>query len=120
MRWNLWPAADIKRQLSHSGDHLYDLALRILMFFICAALVVSVAFMTYRWLAPPKAPQVPVPVVEVGLKPTPAQTPAPVKPPQAEILLAPGTIFKCTLQGRVVFSEKPCEAFTAPTDKAER
>ncbi|MCX8003897.1 MAG: hypothetical protein N2688_02910 [Burkholderiaceae bacterium] len=114
------PGVQDARQAQAAGDRLYDLSLRILMAFVSVALVASVAFMTYRWLVPPKAPEVTVPVVEVGVKPAQAQAPAPTAPPKAEVLMAPGTIFKCTVQGRVVFSEQPCNAVAVPKDKGGR
>src|SRR5262245_66516502 len=63
-----------------SADRLYDLSLRILMVVVSVGLVASVAFLTYRWLAPPHPVQNEVPVVEIGVKPaqaaTPTETPA--------------------------------------------
>jgi hypothetical protein len=96
---------------AHSpGDRLYDLSLRILMAVVSVGLVASVAFLTYRWLVPPRAPEVTVPVVEVGVKPAQASTSVPAAPPKAEVLMNPGKIFKCEVDGRVIFSEQACNA----------
>lgn len=92
------------------GDRLYDLSLRILMGVVSVGLVASVAFLTYRWLVPPRPPELTVPMVEVGVKPTQAAAPAPAAPPQAEVLMNPGKIFKCEVGGRVIFSEQACNA----------
>jgi len=93
-----------------SGDRLYDLSLRILMVVVSVGLVASVAFLTYRWLAPPRPVQTEVPVVEVGAKPAPAASPAAPAAPKGEVLMNPGQIFKCEANGRVTFSEQPCPA----------
>lgn len=97
-----------------SADRLYDLSLRILMVVVSVGLVGSVAFLTYRWLAPPRPIQTDVPVVEIGVKPTQSAAPAVQPAPKGEVLMNPGKIFKCEVNGRVTFSEQPCSA--APTD----
>lgn len=93
-----------------SGDRLYDLSLHILMAVVSVGLVASVAFLTYRWLIPPRASEVTVPLVEVGVKPAQASIPAPAAPPKGEVLMNPGKIFKCEVDGRVIFSELACSA----------
>lgn len=95
---------------SPASDRLYDLSLRILMVVVSVGLVGSVAFLTYRWLAPPRAAQADVPVVQVGVKPQQSAAPAPAAPTKAEVLMNPGQIFKCDVGGRVTFSEQPCAA----------
>jgi hypothetical protein len=97
-----------------SGDRLYDLSLRILMVVVSVGLVASVAFLTYRWLAPPHPVQTDVPVVEIGVKTAPVAAPAAPAAPKGEVLMNPGQIFKCEVNGRVTFSEQPCPA--APAD----
>src|SRR5262245_7271462 len=101
-----------------SADRLYDLSLRILMVVVSVGLVASVAFLTYRWLAPPRPVQTEVPVVEVGVKPTQAATPAAPPAPKGEVLMNPGQIFKCDVNGRITFSEQPCSAAPAEAKKA--
>jgi len=108
-----------------SADRLYDLSLRILMVVVSVGLVASVAFLTYRWLAPPRPVQIDVPVVEIGAKPTQATTPAASPAPKGEVLMNPGQIFKCDVNGRITFSEQPCTAAAAekkadPASKAPR
>ena len=91
-----------------SADRLYDLSLRILMVVVSVGLVASVAFLTYRWLAPPKPVQTEVPVVEVGTRPAQTVVPVAVPAPKGEVLMNPGQIFKCDVNGRITFSEQPC------------
>jgi hypothetical protein len=98
-----------------SADRLYDLSLRILMVVVSVGLVASVAFLTYRWLAPPRPIQTDVPVVEIGVRPAQAATPAAPAAPKGEVLMNPGQIFKCDVNGRVPFSEQPGAA--APAEK---
>jgi len=93
-----------------SADRFYDLSLRILMVVVSVGLVGSVAFLTYRWLAPPRPVQTVVPVMEVGVRPLPAATPSASPAPKGEVLMAPGQIFKCEVNGRITFSEQPCAA----------
>jgi hypothetical protein len=98
-----------------NADRLYDLSLRILMVVVSVGLVASVAFLTYRWLAPPRPIQTDVPVVEIGVKPAQASVPAASPAPKGEVLMNPGQIFKCDANGRITFSEQPCSA--APGEK---
>lgn len=100
-----------------NADRLYDLSLRILMVVVSVGLVASVAFLTYRWLAPPRPVQTEVPVVEVGIKPAQAATPAAPPAPKGEVLMNPGQIFKCEVNGRITFSEQPCSAATVEMKK---
>jgi hypothetical protein len=93
-----------------SADRLYDLSLRILMGVVSVGLIGSVAFLTYRWLAPPRPAQAQVPLIEVGVKPLPPKAPAAAPAPKGEVLMAPGQIFKCEVDGRITFSEQPCAA----------
>lgn len=99
-----------------SADRFYDLSLRILMVVVSVGLVGSVAFLTYRWVAPPRPVQTDVPVMEVGVKPLPAATPSAVPAPKGEVLMAPGQIFKCEVAGRITFSEQPCTAAEKKAD----
>jgi hypothetical protein len=96
-----------------SADRFYDLSLRILMVVVSVGLVGSVAFLTYRWVAPPRPVQTEVPVMEVGVKPLPAAAPFAAPAPKGEVLMAPGQIFKCEVAGRITFSEQPCAAASA-------
>lgn len=100
-----------------SADRLYDLSLRILMVVVSVGLVASVAFLTYRWLAPPRPVQTDVPVVEIGVKATQSTAPVATPAPKGEVLMNPGQIFKCDVNGRITFSELPCPA-AASAEKA--
>ncbi len=93
-----------------NADRFYDLSLRILMVVVSVGLVGSVAFLTYRWVAPPRPAPTHVPLFEVGTKPLPAATPSAPPAPKGEVLMAPGQIFKCEVDGRITFSEQPCTA----------
>lgn len=44
------------------------------------------------------------------MKPLPAATPSATPAPKGEVLMAPGQIFKCEVDGRMTFSEQPCTA----------
>jgi hypothetical protein len=101
-----------------SADRLYDLSLRILMVVVSVGLVASVAFLTYRWLAPPRPVQNEVPVVEIGVKPSQSATPVATPAPKGEVLMHPGQIFKCEVNGRITFSEQPCSAAPVEAKKA--
>lgn len=101
-----------------SADRLYDLSLRILMVVVSVGLVASVAFLTFRWFAPPRPVQTEVPVVEVGVKQAPVTTVPATPAPKGEVLMNPGQIFKCEVGGRITFSEQPCSA-AATEKKAE-
>ena len=96
-----------------SADRFYDLSLRILMVVVSVGLVASVAFLTYRWLAPPRQVQTEVPVVEIGVKPSQTTAPVASPAPKGEVLMNPGQIFKCDVNGRITFSEQPCTAASA-------
>jgi hypothetical protein len=93
-----------------SADRLYDLSLRILMVVVSVGLVGSVAFLTYRWLAPPRPVRTDVPMMEIGARPAPATKPDASPAPKGEVLMNPGQIFKCDVNGRITFSEQPCGA----------
>jgi hypothetical protein len=51
-----------------------------------------------------------VPVVEIGVRPAPPAKPVAQPAPKGEVLMNPGRIFKCEVNGRVTFSEQPCAA----------
>jgi hypothetical protein len=96
------------------GDRFYDLSLHILMIFVSVALVGSVAFLTYKWLAEPRDTRAYVPVVPIAAKPAPpAANTTPSAAPPREVLMNPGQIFKCNTNGRITFSEQPCPAAAA-------
>jgi hypothetical protein len=109
---------EIEAADNSSADRLYDLSLRILMVVVSVGLVASVAFLTYRWLAPPRPVQSEVPVVEIGVKPSQTTTPAATPAPKGEVLMNPGQIFKCEVNGRITFSEQPCSVTPVETKKA--
>jgi|DewCreStandDraft_4_1066084.scaffolds.fasta_scaffold11560_7 hypothetical protein len=99
-----------------TGDRFYDFSLRILMGFVTIVLLGCIGFLAFRWIQPQAANDPGVPLVQVEVKP-PAEPPAtPVAPePKAQVLLAPGKIFRCELKGRVTFSDQPCPDGAAQT-----
>jgi hypothetical protein len=92
-----------------TGDRFYDLSLRILMGFVTIVLIGCVGFLAFRWLQPQAATDAGIPLVQVEVKPRvePAAA-APAPEPKAQVLLAPGKIFRCELKGRVTFSDQLC------------
>ena len=94
-----------------AGDRFYDFSLRVLMGFVTLVLLGCIGFLAFRWLQPPAATDPGIPLVHVEVKPPAAPAAAPPAPePKAEVLLAPGKIFRCELKGRVTFSDQPCPA----------
>lgn len=94
-----------------TGDRFYDFSLRVLMGFVTLVLLGCIGFLAFRWLQPQAATDPGVPLVQVEVKPPAEPAAAPPAPePKAEVLLAPGKIFRCELKGRVTFSDQPCPA----------
>lgn len=92
-----------------TGDRFYDFSLRVLMGFVTLVLLGCIGFLAFRWLQPQAATDQGVPLVQVELRPRAEPAAAPPTPqPRAEVLLAPGKIFRCELKGRVTFSDQPC------------
>ncbi len=92
-----------------TGDRFYDLSLRILMGFVTIVLIGCVGFLAFRWLQPQAATEAGIPLVQVEIKPRVEPAAAPPAPePKAQVLLAPGRIFRCELKGRVTFSDQLC------------
>lgn len=92
-----------------TGDRFYDFSLRVLMGFVTIVLIGCIGFLAFRWLQPPPATEAGIPLVQVEVKPPVEPAAAPAAPePKAQVLLAPGKIFRCELKGRVTFSDKPC------------
>ncbi|MFZ5538910.1 MAG: hypothetical protein ACOY5V_04110 [Pseudomonadota bacterium] len=92
-----------------TGDRFYDFSLRVLMGFVTIVLLGCIAFLAFRWFQPQAATDPGVPLVQVEVKP-PAEpaTPPAAPEPKAQVLLAPGKIFRCELKGRVTFSDQLC------------
>lgn len=91
------------------SDRFVDLTLRILTGVVLAGLVVALVLLLWNSLRPPVPTTVPIPLVEVEPKPAPKAEPvAPVAPAKGEVLLNPGQVFRCIVNGRTTFSDKPC------------
>lgn len=95
--------------MASTSDRLYDLSLRILMICISLAVVACVAFLTYRWMLPAQPPVTQVQLMEVQAPRQPQTEPAPLPVSNpSQVLLSPGQIFRCNINGRLSFSDQPC------------
>lgn len=103
------------------GDGFVDLSLRILTIVIVAVLLFSLGLLLWRVLSPPQPGVANVPVIDVAPKATSASEPvtAPT-PPKAEVLLDPGKVYRCVVNGRTTFSERPCPASAAQPPAGKR
>ncbi len=93
-------------------DRVYDLSLRVLMTAITVVLIGCIGLLSWRWMNPPQRDGALVPVSQIAPKsaPTaPVQTTA-VAPEQ--VLLVPGQVFRCTIDGRITFTDRPCPTVT--------
>jgi hypothetical protein len=96
------------------SDRYFELTLRILMLCVAAALLGCVALLGYRWVQPARADTSLVQLVQAPLPAVAVPLPAPVESSQAQVLRVPGSIFRCTVEGRVTFSDQPCRETTRP------
>ncbi len=91
------------------SDRFVDLALRILTGVILSVLVLALVLLIWSFLKPRMPSTPPVPLVEVEPKPAPKVEPAaPAAPAKGEVLLNPGQVYRCVINGRTTFSERPC------------
>lgn len=90
------------------NERLYDLSLRGLMVIVFAALLVCVGFLLQRWLQPVPADSSLVPLVQLDLKPAVDVRAQPETNPPPQVLLMPGQIFRCAVDGRMSFTDRPC------------
>jgi hypothetical protein len=91
------------------SERFFDLLIRLLMAATGAVLVVCVAFLIYRWVNPPATPNHDIQLTEVPVKSTDSlqRAESPISA-DAQVLLAPGQIFKCVVNGHVTFSDRGC------------
>jgi hypothetical protein len=92
-----------------NSDRFVDWSLRILSLFVAAVLLGCMGLLVFRWITPPAI----VPTVTmVPMQPKMAATvDADLPTPQAaQVLMAPGKVFRCVVNGRVAFSDRPCGA----------
>ncbi len=97
------------------SDRYFDLTLRILMLAVAVALLGCVVFLLHRW-SKPAVPD--TSLVQLVHAPAPAVAvplPARAEAAQAQVLHAPGRIFRCDNNGRVSFSDQPCRSGTEST-----
>lgn len=92
-----------------TSDSFLDLSLRILTGVIVAVLAVALVMLIWNFFSPRLPVDAPVPVVEIAPKPAapPEQAPS-AAPTKGEVLLNPGQVYKCVINGRTTFSERPC------------
>lgn len=90
------------------SDRVFDLSLRILMAVVVVVLAGSVYLLAQRWTAPAQLPSPVVPLTQVEPAPARAESPADVQA-SAQVLLAPGQVFRCETAGRVTYSDRPCD-----------
>ena len=89
-----------------SSDRFVDLSLRMLSSVVAVVLLACLGLLVYRWITPP-APVPPVTLVPVEVKAA-ATTPAASAPVRGEVLMVPGKVFSCVVNGRATFSDRPC------------
>ena len=94
--------------MQSTGDRFVDLSLRILTLVVGAVLLACLGLLLYRWSTPPAtSPLVTiVPVAPKAIVPAASVEPQPA--PAPEVLMAPGKMFQCVVNGRKLFSDRPC------------
>lgn len=88
-------------------DRGFDLTLRIMMLALTAALIGCIGLLAWRWSHPPVSPGSVVPVTAVVPRAAPEQVRSTVVEAN-QVLLAPGSVFRCDNGGTVTFSDSPC------------
>lgn len=91
------------------GDRYFNLTLRILTLAVMATLMGCVVWLMHRWIQPAQADTSYIEAVQAPQPPVAA--PLPVQAPPvaiAQVLQAPGLIFKCERNGRISYSDQPC------------
>lgn len=93
---------------SPKSDRVYDLTLRLLMLALFAVLLGCIMLLVIRWTSPQAPDSNLVPVSQTTPRTLSATQPAPVSAGPTEVLHAPGQVFRCTIGGRVTFTDRPC------------
>ncbi len=93
-----------------AGDRFVDLSLRILTLVVGAVLLACLGLLLYRWSAPatPTPAITIVPVTPKSNRPATAAAPVNDSAPAPEVMMAPGKMFECVVNGRKLFSDRPC------------
>jgi len=96
--------------MQSTGDRFVDLSLRILTLVVGGALLACLGLLIYRWSAPTLAsPSITiVPVTPVSATATDVQARANESANAPEVMMAPGKMFQCVVNGRKLFSDRPC------------
>jgi hypothetical protein len=105
------------RLMLSASDRFVDISLRILTLVVGAVLLACLGLLTYRWTVPPRvAPTVKIVPVVPRITPAPV-IPAAVPARAPEVLMAPGKMFRCVVNGRALFSDRPCEEVVRTSKK---
>jgi hypothetical protein len=103
------------------SDRFVDFAVRILTGLVLAGLVVALVLLIWNSLRPATRQPAPIPLVEVEPKQAPKAEPAaPKASAKGEVLLNPGQVYRCVVNGRTTFSERPCPKEGASSPPAKR
>lgn len=94
------------------GDRVYDISLRILMLAVTGALIVAVGVLIWRWNQPHAAPAPVVPVTQVEARQPPEPRTEVATAANAQVLVAPGQVYRCQSGGKVTFTDRPCPTAT--------
>jgi hypothetical protein len=99
-------------------DRFDDLVLRVLTGAVVLALLGCLIFLLQKLTLTATDPVVEVPVVEVDVRPpTIAVHREPETTRAAQVLLAPGHIFRCDSDGRVTFTDRACPPAARPVGR---
>lgn len=104
------------------SDRFVDLTVRILTGLVLAGLMVALVLLIWNSLKPQVREPAPTPrLVEVEPKQAPKAEPAaPAASAKSEVLLNPGQVYRCVINGRTTFSERPCPKDGAGSTPAKR
>jgi hypothetical protein len=92
-----------------AGDRFVDVSLRILTLVVGAVLFACLGLLIYRWSVPTvSTPSVTIVPVAPKTNPAAAQAAGPEPAQAPEVLMAPGKMFQCVVNGRKLFSDRPC------------
>lgn len=105
--------------MTTASDRFVDLSLRILTLVVGIVLAACLALLVYRWVMPSSDHRdvILVPVVpKPSAQPSPSLVPAETRAP--EVLMAPGKMYRCVVEGRAAFTDRPCEELQRPAKQA--
>lgn len=96
--------------MQDAGDRFVDLSLRILTLVVGAVLLACLGLLLYRWSAPAATtPIVTIVPVTPQTKPSASAAAPEIRiDPAPEVMMAPGKMYQCVVNGRKLFSDRPC------------